>query len=85
MGFDKFLAFGHNGDLIVSATTNDYIVIGQNSVNGRSPIAPYKTKANADELNKFIWLSVHWNIPTEVSYVYCNGQKLCNFTSRTSV
>ena len=79
MGFHKFISFGHNGDLVISSTVNDHIVIGQNAVNGRSPIAPYKTKTNVGVLHKWICLSVHWNIPTEISYVYCNGKKLCNF------
>ena len=83
--FDKFIAFSTHGDLIVSGTVNDHIVVGQNTTNGRQVIAPYKTKANAGELNKWICLSVHWNIPSETSYVYCNGKKLTNFSARTSV
>ena len=84
-GFDKFIAFSPQGDLIVSGATNDHIVIGQNTTNGRSPISDYQTKANAGELNKWICLSIHWNIPTETSYVYCNGKKLTDFTSRSSI
>ena len=83
--FDKFVAFSPQGDLIISGTINDHIVIGKNNTNGRSPIADYKSKANAGELNKWICLSVHWNISSEKSYVYCNGKKLTDFTSRTSV
>ena len=83
--FDKVISFSPNGDLIVSGTTNDHIVIGQNSTNGRSPIAPYKTKANAGELNKWVCLSVHWILPSETSYMYFNGKKLAIFTSRTSL
>ena len=83
--FDKFISFSPSGDLIVYAITNDHVVIGENATNGRSPIAPYKTKANAGELNKWVCLSVHWNLPSETSYVYCNGQKLSNFSSRSSL
>ena len=83
--FDKFVSFSPSGDLIVSATTNDHIAIGQNATNGRTPIAPYKTMANAGELDKWICLSIHWNLPIETSYVYCNGKKLCEYTSRSSV
>ena len=31
-GYDKFVSFGPSGDLIITETTNDYIVIGSNSV-----------------------------------------------------
>ena len=82
---DKFISFGPIGDLIVSATTNDHIVIGQNNVNGRTPITDYKIKANAGELNKWICLSVQWNLPSESSYVYCNDKKLSEVTSRPSL
>ena len=82
-GFDAFVTFSPQGDLIVSKTTNDHIVIGKNTTNGRTPIADYQSKANAGELNKWICLSVHWNIPTETSYVYCNGKKLTDFTSKS--
>ena len=84
-GFDRFIAYGPQGDLIVSGTVNDHIVIGQNIVNGKSPVADYKSKANAGEINKWNCLSVHWNIPTEKSFVYCNGKKITDFISRTSV
>ena len=83
--FDRFLAFSPQGDLIVSGTTNDHIVIGLNATNGKSVIAGYKTKANPGILNKWVCLSVQWNIPSETSYVYCNGKKLTDFTARTSV
>ena len=84
-GFDAFASYSPHGDLIISKTSNDHIVIGKNVTNGRTPIADYQSKANAGELNKWICLSVHWNIPTETSYVYCNGKKLTDFTSRTSI
>ena len=84
-GFDVFASFSPQGDLIVSKTTNDHIVIGKNVTNGRAPIADYKSKSNAGETNQWICLSVHWNIPTETSYVYCNGKILTEFTNRSSV
>ena len=85
MGFNKVISFSHNGDLVVSSTVNDHIVIGQNNVNGRSPLAPYKTKANAGLINKWICLSCHWYLPSVKSYVYCNGRKLIYFISNTSL
>ena len=84
-GFDVFTSFSPQGDLIVSKTTNDHIVIGQNITNGRTPIADYQNKANAGEIGKWICLSVHWNIPTEKSFVYCNGKMLTEFTNRSSI
>ena len=51
-GFDKFVSFSPNGDLIVSGTTNDYIIIGSNPTLNKQPIAPYKAKANVGEINK---------------------------------
>ena len=81
--FKRFFSFSPQGDLMVSGTTNDHIVIGQNTTNGRSPISDYQSKANAGQHNKWICLSVHWNLVTEMSYVYCNGEKLCDFTSKT--
>ena len=74
--FDKFISFVPSGDIIISATTNDHIVIGQNAVNGRSAIAAYQTKANCGEFNEWICLSVHWNLHSETSYVYCNDKNL---------
>ena len=75
MGFHKFISFSHHGDLIISSTVNDMSVIGQNVTNGRTPIADYQIKALAGLTNKWITLSVHWNTPSETSYVYCNGKK----------
>lgn len=43
----------------------------------------YPSNANAGELNKWISLSIHWNVPdgAEGSYVYCNGKNIGNFTA----
>ena len=55
--FDKFVSFSAQGDLIISSKTpTDHIVIGQNTTNEQTPIAGYKSKANADELNKWVCL-----------------------------
>ena len=81
MGFHRFLSFSHYGDLIISSTVNDMTVIGKNTTNGRAPISDYKTKANAGETGKWICLSCHWNIPSETSYVYCNGKNIATFKS----
>ena len=51
-GFDKFVSFSPNGNLVVSGTTNDYIIIGSNPTLNKQPIAPYKAKANVGEINK---------------------------------
>ena len=88
-GFDKFVGFSPNGDLVVSGTTNNYIIIGSNPIQTKQPIAPYKTKANAGETNKWICLSIHWGNYTTpaagASKVYCNEQKLTDFQTRSSV
>ena len=85
-GWDKFVAFSPNGELVVSGTTNNHIVIGQKAFNGKNAIAPYQSKANAGELNKWICLSIRWDVPggNNASEVWCNGKKLANFTARTS-
>ena len=74
--------FSQSGNLIVSETTNDHMVIGRNATNRRMPIADYKSKGNAGELDKWICLSVHSTLPSKTSYVYCNGKKLCEFTAK---
>ena len=87
-GFNKFVNFSPKGDLIVSNTTNNYIIIGSNPIVTKQPLAPYKNKANAGVIYKWVCLSIHWdNYTTPAgnhSSVCCNGQKLANFQSRTS-
>ena len=82
-GFDKFVGFSPNGDLVVSGTTNNYIIISSNPIQTKQPIAPFKTKANAGETNKWISLSINCdNYTTPVAgarKAYCNGQKLTDF------
>ena len=86
-GYDKFVAFSPNGELVVSGAIGGYIVAGNNSFNGKVSLGPYQNKANAGDLNKWICLSIHWNVPagTNKSNVWCNGKKLCDFTARMSV
>ena len=85
-GHDKFVSFSPSGDLIISGTTNNITIIGSNPVGSLQPLAPYKNKANAGVINKWVCLSIHWdNYTTPAgnhSSVYCNGQKLANFQSR---
>ena len=85
-GYDKFVAFSPTGELLVSGATNQHIVIGPNSFNSKNVTAPYQSKANAGELNKWICLSIHWDVPggNNASETWCNGKKLANFTARTS-
>lgn len=78
VGWDKFVCFSPDKSLIVSGTTNNYIVVGSTAYSGTNPIAPYKTKANAGELNKWVCLSIHWNVTAgnNASKIWCNGKKL---------
>ena len=85
-GYDKFIAFSSTGHLLVSGTINQHIVIGPSSFNSKNATAPYQSKANAGELNKWICLSIHWDVPggNNASETWCNGKKLANFKARTS-
>ena len=88
-GHGKFVSFNPSGDLVVSGTTNKHTVIGSNPVRRIQPSAPYKNKANAGVKNKWVCLSIHWDNYTSstvgASKVYCNGQKLTDFQSRSSL
>ena len=85
-GFDKFVSFGPNGDLVVAGASPNYIVVGSNTVLSNAPVASYQAKANAGEVAKWCCLSIHWvyNPYTYKSSVWCNGKKLANFTSSIS-
>ena len=91
-GFDKFVCFGKHGTngeeslMIAGIDGSDVIIIGPKSYYGYNPISDYKTNANAGELNKWICLSIHWDVPSgsNKSSVWCNNQKLASFTARTS-
>ena len=81
-GYDKFACFANptTRELIIGGDSGDFIVIGS--------ISAFKTKANAGDLNKWICLSIHWDMhsspATNKSSVYCNGKKLASFTAKTS-
>ena len=81
--YDKFIGL-YTNNLIISGTVNNFINIGTGVVNGYQPHASFKNKANASALNVWICLSIHWNIALEKSFVYINGQEICEFTSRIS-
>ena len=87
-GHDKFVSYSPNGDLVVSGTTNNFIIIGRNPIQTKQPIVPYKTKGNAGEINKWVCLSIHWDNyttpATGAGKVYCNRQKLADIQSRSS-
>ena len=86
-GYDKFVCFSSLKSLIISGINQEFIVIGANSANFKAPLASFKSKADAGELNKWICLSVHWDTDssplTDQSSVYCNGKLLQVFTSRS--
>ena len=91
-GFDKFVCFGKNGTngeeslMIAGINGADAVIIGPHRISGYNPISDYKTNANAGELNKWICLSIHWDVPgsTNKSSVWCNNQQLALFTAGTS-
>ena len=82
-GYDRFIGL-YTNNLIISGTVNNFINSGTGVVNGYQPHAPFKNKANSSALNVWICLSVHWNVASEKSFVYINGQEICQFTSRVS-
>ena len=91
-GFDKFVCFGKHGTngeeslMIAGINGADVIIIGPHGISGYNPISDYKTNANAGELNKWICLSIHWDVPggSNKSSVCCNNQQLASFTAKTS-
>ena len=85
-GWDKFVCFSIDESLVVSGADPQFVVIGSSGLLNVNPIADYESKANASELNKWISLSVHWDVPggSEASEIWCNGKKLANFTARSS-
>ena len=85
-GWDKFVCFSIGESLVISGADPQFVLIGSSSMLNVNPIADFKSKANASELNKWISLSVHWDVPggSEASEIWCNGKKLANFTARAS-
>ena len=89
-GFDKFIAFEDRtrGNLVILRTTGNSVSFGPNlNAWGKMRTGPYLTNADASVEDRWICLSVHWDIPggNDASACYCNGAKLGNFMSRTSV
>ena len=89
--WNKFIAFGPLGDLVVSGTSNQITVFGSNNVtNGHgvsgNPVASFLPKANPGALNVWNCLSVHWyeNQPGNRSQVWCNGKRLGYFVANSS-
>lgn len=87
-GWDKFVCFDKNSSSMLiagaySSDQNGYVVIGPNSVYNKQSLGNYPNNANAGELNKWISLSFHWNVPdgSEGSFVCCNGKNIGNFTA----
>ena len=91
--FDKFFFFGQHGTtgsetlMIAGVKGAGVVLFGSHGISGYSPSAGYKTNANAGELNKWICLSIHWDVPggTNKSSVWFNKQKLGSFTAGTSL
>ena len=90
-GFDKFVCFGKHGTtgsetLMIAGVNGDVVLFGPHGSSGYNPISDYKTNANAGELNKWICLSIHWDVPggSNKSSAWCNKQKLGSFTAKTS-
>ena len=91
-GFDKFDCFGQNGTngaetlMIAGVNGPDVNLVGPSSYYGYSVLNGYKTNANAGELNKWICLSIHWDVPggSNKSSVWYNNQQLGSFTPKTS-
>ena len=91
-GFDTFVCFGKHGTtgsetLMIPGVNGDVVLLGPHGISGYSPSAGYKTNANAGDLNKWICLSIHWDVPggTNKFSAWCNKEKLGSLTSRTSV
>ena len=84
-GFDKFIAFlpSPSKDLVISYG-GDYATIGPTS--GSKSIGTYKNKTNCSNYNLWICLSIHWkeSAGNNGSSVYCNGQKMGVFTTKTT-
>ena len=83
-GWDKFICMNDSKNFIVSNTKKE-----STSFNGGDniTITTFPTKANPTELNKWIVLTVTWSpqLGADGSQVWCNGQKLRNFTAKENV
>ncbi|XP_078488175.1 uncharacterized protein LOC144745914 [Ciona intestinalis] len=75
-GFDKFISFFPNGDLMVSGSVGNYV-----------RVSTYPTGANAGAVGVWNVLSVQWKVggPPNSSSVWCNGQLLVRFQAEVSL
>ena len=73
----------NNGKFITFTSAKALIVSG---VVGHNIVSSYPSRADAGELYHYKVLSVHWNPHTQInkSYIYCNGKKILNFTSKNT-
>ena len=80
-GWDHFISMNDNQNFIVSNAKKE-----STSYNGGDniTITTFPTKANPTELNKWIVITVTWSpqLGADGSQVWCNGQKLRNFTAK---
>ena len=83
-GWDKFICMNDSKHFIVSNAKKESA-----SYNGGDniTITTFPTKANPTELNKWIVITVTWSpqLGADGSQVWCNGQKLRNFTAKENV
>ena len=80
-GWDHFICMNDSKHFIVSNAKKE-----SKSYNGGDNITilTFPTKANPTELNKWIVVTVTWSpqLGADGSQVWCNGQKLRNFTAK---
>ena len=83
-GWDHFISMNDNKNFIVSNAKNE-----STSHNGGDNIliSTFSTNADPTLLNKWIVLTVTWSpqLGADRSQVWCNGQKLRNFTAKENV
>ena len=83
-GWDHFICMNDSKNFIVSNAKKESL-----SYNGGDNITilTFPTKANPTELNKWIVVTVTWSpqLVADGSQVWCNGQKLRNFTAKENV
>ena len=83
-GWDHFISMNKDQNLVVSSAKKE-----STSYNGGDNIAILTFPTNADPtlLNKWIVITVTWSpqLGADGSQVWCNGQKLRNFTAKENV
>ncbi|XP_078488177.1 uncharacterized protein LOC144745916 [Ciona intestinalis] len=74
-GYDKYISFFPNGDMIVPGSVGQYV-----------RVSTYPTGANAGAVGVWNVLSVQWKVggPPNSSSVWCNGQILFRFQAEVS-